>query len=159
MVVSAMKQTEKEESPEEIQKQVKETPVSTLDKLLGSAQNAYAAYAEAERELTRAYKENEARAVNSYNKAEQRLQAECDEFIARTLKEREEAIERAAKAHSDALRRAEEAFRKAKQESDELCRQNVAQGQSARRIALDEALKVRDATIAQAWAIYAKIKR
>ena len=172
MVTSTIKHAEKvassdkveaaktdELEPEVIQKQVEEAPARSLEEVLGYAEKAYATYLEAERELTTTYKENEVKAVDSCLKAEKRAQAECDRFITKALKEREEAVERALKSHNMALQQAEEALNNAKQKADEICREKVDQSQHARSTATNEALKIKDGTIAQAWSIYARVKK
>lgn len=104
-------------------------PAESLDKILGQAQKAYAAYMDATREVSRIYRENEMQVAEAYRRTKQRANAAFEEDIKQALKARAEKEHDARKAYQEAREQAEK---------------NAAE-------AIAMAIKTRDEVITKSW--------
>ncbi len=109
------------EAPEEVS--------DPLAALMNQAQAAYTSYLQAQRKVAEAYQERQHQSETSYKEIE----------------------ENAAKICTAALGKAERALEKAEQEADEACLKVRMEAKRVYQDSVNEALRLRDETIQQAW--------
>ena len=86
-----------------------EQVMDPLAELVGRAHSAYAAYADAQKQVARAYKERDQQLEKAYKQAEQQADSTYEETIEQALRDREKAEQQAEKVFEKAREKVMEA--------------------------------------------------
>jgi hypothetical protein len=164
-MVDVKTQTKKQEKAEkeetanvldEVEEQLKESPVEMetspttkpLHDVLGQAEKAYAAYMDAEKQVSMIYRENESQLAAAYRKAEEQATLHCEENIRQAIKVRDEAEQKARAT-----------YLQLKEQAEKTCEETIARVLVSRNETISKAWEIHQESMEQAWTIYSRVIR
>lgn len=114
-----MVQTKQDEKSVEPAKQQAAKPeggaVPSLADILQKAEQAYAAYMDAQKDVAEAYRQSELDAEKAYKASETRAKTKRDESMKQAIEARDEVLAGGVKAHDEAVKQAEQVYKQAEQ--------------------------------------------